>query len=280
MLFRQVLMWAIACCLVNAKDVRPTMDDYEKQKPISVDTVKSGDFSAKLSTYEVTDPARYGCGGMMKKKQTRYQLASLKSVLKDFSETGDLMRAKIKEQIFKLEPDRTMMSQRVDPAVMQRMREGCDLEGNDTEAQEYGVEDDSGYIKVTPVKEYSKVQYYKHNKVWSVHQIRGKCHMPADVREAILLPGEEFAVEIAGYRVHDDGADGAVTMYLKNKLKQLPYPLPSAAGESTEHMFKDELQIGLIFLAVGSVVGGTVYGVIRLLRWRSKRNYSSLPEKA
>ncbi|QPG74666.1 hypothetical protein FOA43_001998 [Brettanomyces nanus] len=228
------------------------MEELENQKPLGVDTFEQGDLSGKLCSYEVSSPDKYGCGDMMKQGRSKYQLASLKTMLKEYNKDGDLIRVKIKEQIFKLEPSRREMKYRVDSALYDEMKQGCHIENGKRE----------NFVLVEPSQEVSHVENYKNGQLVSVEPARAHCHMSGKLDHAMLLPGDIFAVRMSGKSDHDSGEISMFTIYLKNKLSQLEEPIDM----SPDQWISDEIQVCVFIFVSLLVVGALACGFMTFIK--------------
>ena len=249
MLFTKALtlLSVVSCVLAAPGSIPKFIDEYEDQKPISSDEFENGDFSGTLRTYKVKAPERYGCEGMMREGQERYQVASLQLRLKQFDKDGNLVKVKVKEDIFALEPASLSDMTSVNESLMDEMDQEFDLQVDDEKEEA---------IVARPVKEMSRIEYYEGGEKVKARAGRRHCHMPAAVENSVLVPGRILAVKLIGKGDHDDGSGEAYSIFLKNDLQKLDTPLPKKHGVSDSAQIAIWLTVTALFVAV------LAYGVV------------------
>ena len=263
MLFSKALALfsVISCALAAPGSIPKFVDEFENQKPISSDKFENGDLSAILRTYKVKSPERYGCGGMMKEGQEHYQVASLQLKLKQFNKDGNLVRIKVKEDIFALEPGSRAEMMSADESLLEEMGEEFGLQMDNEKAEA---------IIARPVKEMSRIEYYEDGEKVKARAARSHCHMPAIVDDSVLIPGRILAVKITGKGEHDDGSGEVYSVYLKNKLEKLDRPIPK------KQVVSDSVQIAIWLIITALFVAVLAYGVVIFIKRMTSASHNYL----
>ncbi|VEU22767.1 DEKNAAC103828 [Brettanomyces naardenensis] len=226
-----------------SSSIPQSMDQYEN--PISVDTFDGDAFSGKLSTYEIDDPAKYGCNGMMDRKD-KYQLASLKTEFKLYNDEGQIIRVKTKEEIYNLQSS-SRDGKGMDDEIYEDMRRGCEMGSSKKER----------FVIIDPILVSSKIENYEDGKVVSVEKSRPACHMPAKAKHAVLDAGRMFAVKMEGNNYE---------VYLKNKLGDGDGDANGDGEIPQTQLFSSEVQLYIFFGLTALAFCALAFGLVTLGR--------------